>query len=129
MVGVPFVTFAIFSHNVAIRAWKKYLWYSAHEEQYIYLQLGEATCSIKTLPRFDAFITTTIFCIRNNESDLVGGHRQKLYPDTFAAYDLLVTNPLIGRIRVLVHKLCPTQLCSATISLTIWQQPQPALRC
>lgn len=72
--------------------------------------------SILTLARLDAFVATVIFCLREDRSDNVGGHRQKLYNDTFGSFLPIAYNQLIGVIAAYVKEWCPEELSASFLS-------------
>lgn len=73
--------------------------------------------TILTLSRLDAFIATALTCLRDDGSDNVGGHRQKLYYDTFTTFLPLAYNQLISVVRQFVNEWCPTDFSLDALSI------------
>lgn len=66
--------------------------------------------SVVTLERLDAFIAWTVSCIREDGSDKVGGHKQKLYHNIFLSIVSLEYIQLVGSITSFVQYWCLNEL-------------------
>lgn len=58
--------------------------------------------SILSLASLDAFVAAVLFCLGEDQSDNVGGHRQKLNNDMFVSFLPIAYNQLIGVIAACV---------------------------
>lgn len=118
MVDVPCNILKFFSDDTAVCTWDGYLGFYPDGNFNIYTQSDEVAGSIVALVRFNAFTATTFIYLREDGTDKVRGHIQKLYHDTFAGYLLEANNQLIGSVRVIVQEWRPMHLCLSTLSAT-----------
>lgn len=58
---------------------------------------------IVALARLDAFIATTVVCLRENGTAAVGGHSQKLYHETLKQYVADAYNQMIEKLELFVQ--------------------------
>lgn len=90
------------------RAWHKFFAFMPDNECDDTSSSTETTGSVVTLVCFDLFIATAFSCSWDDSTDTVGGHRQKLYHDTFVLFLPFDYFQWIGRIRSFIKTLCPT---------------------
>lgn len=116
---IPFSdgTLQLFRHQIAIRVLHQFMGFdpqqpgsSASVETYV-------ENSIVSLARLDAFIATAVVCLREDGTDTVGGHRQKLYHETFKPYVADAYNQIIGKVGRFVQDWAPQDLDASIISV------------
>lgn len=105
---------SLFSHEGALRASPKFLGFVPGSKLSNTSDSCQAAGLILTIARLDAFVAITIICLRDNGTDNVDGHRQKLCQDQFS-YFSLAYNPLIKSITLYVKKWCAAELTTSEI--------------
>lgn len=94
--------------------------------------LSEEICrsvkrTIPALSRVNAFIATALTTLREHGSDSVGGHRQKLYLDTFTNFLPLAYNQLTVVVGQYVKGWCPIDVFLDALSLDSSCEPKDPL--
>lgn len=73
--------------------------------------------NILALARLEAFIVTYLTYLRDECSDTIGDHRQKLYLDTFATFPAFAYNLLTSALRQFFNEWRPTEFIVDGLSI------------
>lgn len=112
----------LFKHDVAVRVLHEFMGFSVSSvASSSESRVVEGT--IATLARLDAFVATTVTCLRADGSEKVGGHRQKLYSETFSAFLPIAFAQLTEQIGAYVEDWCSEELTVSSLTLDAPQNP------
>lgn len=84
---------------------------------------GVVEGTIATLTTLDAFVTSTIICLRADGREKVGGYHQKLYSATFSEFHLIAFAQLNQQIGTYVEHWCSEKLTVTSLSIHAPQNP------
>lgn len=116
---VPFsdILLQLFQHQIATRVLHRFMGLvsqqpgsSASVEPYV-------ANSIVALARIDAFIATTVICLRGDGTDTVGDHYQKLYHKSFKPFVADAYSRVIGKEGNFVWDWAPQNLEALIVSV------------
>lgn len=108
----------MFRSQLSIKVLHEYMGYVPSDKE----ESGAISCSvcgsILILARLDAFIATAVTSLREDGSETVEGHRQKLYQETFRSYLPKAFQQIAASIRTFVQLWCPSELELSSLSLS-----------
>lgn len=109
---------SLFGSEMAIRAVHEFIGFVPELQPESGTEVTFVEGSILALARLDAYVATVVTCFSDDGTDKAGGHRQKLYHDTFATFLPKAFNQLIGCIRKFVEVWCPDELNVTSLSIS-----------
>lgn len=73
--------------------------------------------TIVSIALLDAFIATTVVCLREDGTDTVGSHRQKLYHETLKTFVAEAYSQITGKVLGFVHDWVPYKLEGSAVTV------------
>lgn len=106
----------LFGHNIAINVLHQFMGFVSGSTA-MASDDNKIEGTVLSFARLNAFITTAVGCLRDDESGKAGSHRQKLYQDTFLSFSPQVYYGMVGVVRQFVNDWWPADLSLDNVSV------------